>query len=156
MFWTYMLTIQINPAKQKLQHTICELADKESPPAFNRYPFLTFYCFIVLLFLLLLFLWIVRFYYFYSAFVSINCFNLYRLILLLQCFWFYVLRTTLPRITRSAPFPPVSSRGVRRCRKLVSLPISTTEENTRDTGYRVGPLASFSSLSYEVVYKLLI
>jgi hypothetical protein len=39
-----------------------------------------------------------------------------------------VLRTTLPQITRSAPFPPVSSRGVRRCRELVSLPISTTEE----------------------------
>jgi hypothetical protein len=60
-----------------------------------------------------------------------------------------VLRTTLPRITRSAPFPPVSSRGVRRCRQPVSLPTSTTEENTRDTGYRVGPLASFWSLYYE-------
>jgi hypothetical protein len=39
-----------------------------------------------------------------------------------------VLRTTLPRITRSAPFPPVSSRGARRCREPVSLHISTTEE----------------------------
>jgi hypothetical protein len=28
--------------------------------------------------------------------------------------------------------------------------------NTRDTGYRVGPLASFSSLYYEGVYRFLI
>jgi hypothetical protein len=42
-----------------------------------------------------------------------------------------VLRTTLPRITGSAPFPPVSSRGVRSCGRPVSLPISTTEEHTR-------------------------
>jgi hypothetical protein len=53
-----------------------------------------------------------------------------------------VLRTTLPRITRSAPFPPISSRGIRRCREPVFLPISN-RGNTRDTGYRVGPLASF-------------
>jgi hypothetical protein len=39
----------------------------------------------------------------------------------------FLLRTTLPRITRSAPFSSVSSRGVRRCREPVSLPINTTE-----------------------------
>jgi hypothetical protein len=53
-----------------------------------------------------------------------------------------LLRTTLPQITRSAPFPPVSSRGARSCRVSVSLPISTTD-NTHETRYRVGPLASF-------------
>ena len=47
-----------------------------------------------------------------------------------------MLRTTLPRIIRSVPFPPVSSRGARSCREPVSLPISTTEETheTRDIG----------------------
>jgi hypothetical protein len=47
-----------------------------------------------------------------------------------------VLSNTLPRITRSAPFPPVSSRGARNCREPVSLPISTTEETheTHDIG----------------------
>jgi hypothetical protein len=47
-----------------------------------------------------------------------------------------VLRNTLPRITRSAPFPHISSRGARRCREPVSLPISTTEETheTLDIG----------------------
>jgi hypothetical protein len=47
-----------------------------------------------------------------------------------------VLRTMLPRITRSAPFPPVSSRGTKSCRGHVSLPISTTEETheTLDIG----------------------
>jgi hypothetical protein len=57
-----------------------------------------------------------------------------------------MLRTTLPRITRSAPFPPVSSRGARSCRVPVSLRISTTEK-THETQCRFGPLASFSSLS---------
>jgi hypothetical protein len=38
-----------------------------------------------------------------------------------------VLRTMSPRITRSVPFPPVSSRGARSCRELVSLPRSTTD-----------------------------
>jgi hypothetical protein len=54
-----------------------------------------------------------------------------------------VLRTTLPRITRSAPFPPVSSRGARTCRRLVSLPISTTEETheTLDIGLGLWPLS---------------
>jgi hypothetical protein len=53
------------------------------------------------------------------------------------------LRTTLPRITRSAPFPPVSSRGARRCREPVSLPISTTEETheTLDIGLGLWPLS---------------
>jgi hypothetical protein len=56
---------------------------------------------------------------------------------------FIVLRTTLPRITRSAPFPPVSSRGARRCREPVSLPISTTEETheTLDIGLSLWPLS---------------
>jgi hypothetical protein len=40
---------------------------------------------------------------------------------------FHLLRTTLPRITRFASFPPVSSRGARSCREPVSLPRSTTE-----------------------------
>jgi hypothetical protein len=43
-----------------------------------------------------------------------------------------LLRTTLPRIARSAPFPPVSRLGVRRYGWPVSLPISTTD-STRDT-----------------------
>jgi hypothetical protein len=61
-----------------------------------------------------------------------------------MCFWRrYVLRTTLPRITRSAPFPPVSSRGARSCREPVSLPISTTEETheTHDIGLGLWPLS---------------
>jgi hypothetical protein len=47
-----------------------------------------------------------------------------------------LLRTTLPRITISALFPPVSSRGARSCREPVSLPISTTEKTheTQDIG----------------------
>jgi hypothetical protein len=54
-----------------------------------------------------------------------------------------VLRTTLPRITRSAPFPPISSRDARRCREPVSLPISTTEETheTLDIGLGFWPLS---------------
>jgi hypothetical protein len=54
-----------------------------------------------------------------------------------------VLRTTLPWITRSAPFPPVSSRDARRCREPVSLPISTTEETheTLDIGLGLWPLS---------------
>jgi hypothetical protein len=54
-----------------------------------------------------------------------------------------LLRTTLPRITRSAPFPPVSSRDVRSCRELVSLPINTTEETheTLDIGLGLWPLS---------------
>jgi hypothetical protein len=54
-----------------------------------------------------------------------------------------LLRTTLPRITRSAPFPPVSSRGARSCREPVSLPISTTEETheTHDIGLELWPLS---------------
>jgi hypothetical protein len=53
-----------------------------------------------------------------------------------------VLRTTLPRITRSAPFPLVSSRGARSCRELVSLPIITSEEThkTHDIGLGLWPL----------------
>jgi hypothetical protein len=56
---------------------------------------------------------------------------------------FRLLRTTLPRITRSAPFPPVSSKGARRCREPVSLPISTTEEThkTLDIGLGLWPLS---------------
>jgi hypothetical protein len=59
-----------------------------------------------------------------------------------------VLRTTLPRITRSAPFPPVSSRGARRCREPVSLPISTTEETheTLDIGLGLWPLSDLCSI----------
>jgi hypothetical protein len=55
----------------------------------------------------------------------------------------FLLRTTLPRITRSAPFPPVSSRGARRCREPVSLPISTTEKTheTLDIGLGLWPLS---------------
>jgi hypothetical protein len=54
-----------------------------------------------------------------------------------------LLRTTLPQITRSAPFPPVSSRGARRCREPVSLPISTTEETheTHDIELGLWPLS---------------
>jgi hypothetical protein len=54
-----------------------------------------------------------------------------------------LLRTTLPRITRSAPFPSVSNRGARRCREPVSLPISTTEEThvTLDIGLGLWPLS---------------
>jgi hypothetical protein len=66
-----------------------------------------------------------------------------------------VLRTTSPWITRSAPFPPVSRLGARRCGRLVSVPRSTTK-STQDTWYRVGPLTSFSCLYYEVVYRFLI
>jgi hypothetical protein len=83
-----------------------------------------------------------------SISVEVSNANVILMVLLL-------LRTTLPRITRSAPFPPVSSRGTRSCRVLVSLPISTTEE-THETRCRVGPLASFSSLYYEGVYMFLI
>jgi hypothetical protein len=59
-----------------------------------------------------------------------------------------VLRTTLPRITRSAPFPPVSSRGARRCREPVSLPISTTEEThkTLDIGLGLWPLSDLCNM----------
>jgi hypothetical protein len=55
----------------------------------------------------------------------------------------FLVRTMLPRITRSAPFPPVSSRGARRCREPVSLPISTTEETheTLDIGLGLWPLS---------------
>jgi hypothetical protein len=59
-----------------------------------------------------------------------------------------VLRTTLPRITRSVPFPPVSSRGARSCRGPVSLPISTTEETheTHDIGLGLWPLSDLYSI----------
>jgi hypothetical protein len=66
-----------------------------------------------------------------------------------------LLRTTLPRITRFAPFPPVSSRCARSCRRSVSLSKSTTEK-THETRCRVGSLASFSSLYYEGVYRIFI
>jgi hypothetical protein len=49
-----------------------------------------------------------------------------------------LLRTTLPRITRSAPLPPVNSRGARSCREPVSLPISTTEETHKTQDIRLG------------------
>jgi hypothetical protein len=62
----------------------------------------------------------------------------------IRCALLKMLRTTLPRITRSTPFPPVSSRGVRSCREPVSLPRSTTE-GTHETQCRVEPLTSFSS-----------
>jgi hypothetical protein len=39
----------------------------------------------------------------------------------IHIFCMMLLRTTLPRITRSAPFPPVSSRDAISCRGLVSL-----------------------------------
>jgi hypothetical protein len=62
--------------------------------------------------------------------------------------WIPLLRTTLPRITRSAPFPPVSSRGARSCRVPVSLPISTTEEThgTQDIGLGLWPLSDLRSI----------
>jgi hypothetical protein len=49
----------------------------------------------------------------------------------------------LPKITISALFPPVNSRGARSCRELVSLPISTTEETheTHDIGLGLWPLS---------------
>jgi hypothetical protein len=54
-----------------------------------------------------------------------------------------VLRTTLPRITRSAHFPPVNSRGARSYREPISLPICTTEETheTHDIGLGLWPLS---------------
>jgi hypothetical protein len=59
-----------------------------------------------------------------------------------------LLRTTLPRITRSAPFPPVSSRGARNCTRPVSLPINTTEETheTLDIGLGLRPLSDLYSI----------
>jgi hypothetical protein len=62
--------------------------------------------------------------------------------------WLNVLRTTLPRITRSASFPPISSRGARRCREPVSLPISTTEETheTLDVGLGLWPLSDLCNM----------
>jgi hypothetical protein len=66
-----------------------------------------------------------------------------------------VLRTKIPRITRSALFPPVNRLGARRRRRPVSLPRSTTE-NTLDTGCRVGSLASFSSVFHMRGYKFYI
>jgi hypothetical protein len=50
----------------------------------------------------------------------------------------------LDALDASAPFPPVSSRGARRCRELVSLPISTTEETheTLDIGLDLWPLSN--------------
>jgi hypothetical protein len=68
---------------------------------------------------------------------------------------FLLLRTTLPRITRSAPFPPVSSRGARRCRELVSLPINTTEKTheTLDIGLGLWPLSDLYSIwGVQVLY----
>jgi hypothetical protein len=58
----------------------------------------------------------------------------------------YLLRTTLPRITRSAHFPPVSSRDARSCRGPISLHISTTEETheTHDIGLDLWPLSDLS------------
>jgi hypothetical protein len=70
-------------------------------------------------------------------------------------FEFGLLRTTLPRITRSAPFPPVSSRGARRCREPVSLPISTTEKTheTLDIGLGLWPLSDLYSIwGVQVLY----
>jgi hypothetical protein len=60
-----------------------------------------------------------------------------------------LLRTTLPRITRSAPFPPVSSRGSRSCRGPVSLPISITEETheRQYVGLGLWPLSLLSHMS---------
>jgi hypothetical protein len=49
-----------------------------------------------------------------------------------------VLRTTSPRITRFAPFPPVNIRDARSCRGPVSLPISTTEETREIQDIRLG------------------
>jgi hypothetical protein len=59
-----------------------------------------------------------------------------------------VLRTTLPRITRSAPFPPVSSRDARSCRWPVSLSISTTKKTheTQDIGLSLWPLSDLYSI----------
>jgi hypothetical protein len=61
---------------------------------------------------------------------------------------YILLRTTLTRITRSAPFPPVSSRGARSCREPVSLPISTTEEThkTQNIGLGLWPLSDLYSI----------
>jgi hypothetical protein len=68
------------------------------------------------------------------------------------CFWLII---TLPWITRFAPFPPVSRLDAKSRGRLVSLPRSTTEEK-HETRCRVRPLASFSSLYYEEVYRFLI
>jgi hypothetical protein len=59
-----------------------------------------------------------------------------------------VLRSTSPRITRSASFPPVSSRGARSCRVPVSLSISTTEETheTQDIGLGLWSLSDLSNM----------
>jgi hypothetical protein len=68
---------------------------------------------------------------------------------------YFFVRTTLPWITRSASFPPVSGLGARSRGRPVSLPRNTTEEK-HETRCRVGPLASFSSRYYEGVYMFLV
>jgi hypothetical protein len=54
-----------------------------------------------------------------------------------------VLRTTLLRITSSAPFPTISRLGMRSCGRLVSLLFSTTEKSHRrhDIGLGLWPLS---------------
>jgi hypothetical protein len=54
-----------------------------------------------------------------------------------------VLRTILPRITISAPFPAISILGARSCGRHVSLPWSTTEKAHRrhDIGLGLWPLS---------------
>jgi hypothetical protein len=51
---------------------------------------------------------------------------------------YFIYYSYLPQITRSAPFPSVSSRGARRYRESVSLPISTTEETHETLDIRLG------------------
>jgi hypothetical protein len=64
---------------------------------------------------------------------------------ILSIAYLFLLRTTLPQITRSVLFPPVSSRGARSYREPVSLPLSTTEETHETHDIRLG-LWSLSDL----------
>jgi hypothetical protein len=57
-------------------------------------------------------------------------------------------RTTLPWITRSAPFPPVSSTIARRCGRPVYLAQKHDRETHETRNVGLGPLASFYPVSH--------
>jgi hypothetical protein len=66
-----------------------------------------------------------------------------------------MLRTTSPRITRSAPSLPSAVEAREDIENSSPFP-EILQINTRDTWYRVGPLTSFSSISSEGVYMFLV